>query len=145
MEAPQHISELNSAIAFLTLKTAIALFSSELCGGASKPTSHPQTMICLCMAFVHNRLVSTKNCQIFSKAFPSTFCGNSESLLFCLHDGTAHSMEIKQSCKQSMKQFETDRSVWECTGSVKLCMDMRVQRRHASIRVTARRVGAHTE
>ena len=48
--APQHISELNSAIAFLTLKNVIALFSSEMCGGASKrskSTSHPKTMMCV--------------------------------------------------------------------------------------------------
>ena len=45
LEAPPHISELNSAIASLTLQNAIALFSSEMCGGASKSTSHPQTMM----------------------------------------------------------------------------------------------------
>ena len=39
-----HISELNSAIAFLSLESGIALFSSEMCRGASKSTSHPQTM-----------------------------------------------------------------------------------------------------
>ena len=79
LEIPSLISELNSAIAFLStrnaialqqiqllersewpwvpradrqvwggtsrLKNAIALFSSEMCGGASKSTSHPKTMI----------------------------------------------------------------------------------------------------
>ena len=44
LEAPLHISELNSAILFLSLKNVIALFSSEMCRGASKSTSHPQTM-----------------------------------------------------------------------------------------------------
>ena len=44
LEAPLHISELNSAILFLSLKNRIALFSSEMCRGASKSTSHPQTM-----------------------------------------------------------------------------------------------------
>ena len=46
LEEPPYISELNSAIAFLRLKSAIALFSSEMCGGPSKSTSHPKTMTC---------------------------------------------------------------------------------------------------
>ena len=45
LEAPLHISELNSAIPLLSLKNGIALFSSEMCRDASKSTSHPQTMI----------------------------------------------------------------------------------------------------
>ena len=45
LEGPLHISELNSAIAFLTLKMRFALFSSEMCSGASKSTSHRQTII----------------------------------------------------------------------------------------------------
>ena len=54
LEAPPHISELNSAIAFLTLKNAIALFNSEMCGGASKSTSHPQTMRSPCKGFTED-------------------------------------------------------------------------------------------
>ena len=46
LETTEHISELNSAIAFLRLKNAIALFSSEMCSVVSKSTSHPQTMNC---------------------------------------------------------------------------------------------------
>ena len=46
METPQHISELNSAIALSSLDNAIALFSSEMCWGVSKSTSHPRTMMC---------------------------------------------------------------------------------------------------
>ena len=46
LETTEHISELNSAIAFLSLKNAIALFSSEMCSVVSKSTSHPQTMTC---------------------------------------------------------------------------------------------------
>ena len=46
LEAPLHISELNSAIVSLRLKRNIALFSSEMCRGASKSTSHLQTMTC---------------------------------------------------------------------------------------------------
>ena len=41
----EHISELNSAIAFLSLENSIALFSSEMCWGVSKYTSQPKTMI----------------------------------------------------------------------------------------------------
>ena len=48
LETPQHISELNSAIAFSRLKNGIALFSSEMCWGVSKSTSHPRTMMCVC-------------------------------------------------------------------------------------------------
>ena len=46
LEAPLHISEVNSTIAFLSLKSGIALFSSEmtLCRCASKSTSHPQVI-----------------------------------------------------------------------------------------------------
>ena len=57
LETPQHISELNSAIAFSRLKNAIALFSSEMCCGVSKSTSHPRTMMymavfsCFCLSF----------------------------------------------------------------------------------------------
>ena len=42
------ISEMNSAIAFFMLTNVIALFISisEMCRGASKSTSHPQTMNC---------------------------------------------------------------------------------------------------
>ena len=43
----QRISELNSAAAFFRLKNAITLFSSEMCWGVSKSTSHPQTMMCV--------------------------------------------------------------------------------------------------
>ena len=50
LETPQHIFELNSAIAFLSLENAIALFSSKMCWGVSKstshPCSHPKTMNC---------------------------------------------------------------------------------------------------
>ena len=46
LETPQHISELNSAIAFSSLENAIALFSSEMWWGVSKSTSHPKTMMC---------------------------------------------------------------------------------------------------
>ena len=41
-----YISELNRAIVFLSARNASARFSSETCGGASKSTSHPQTMMC---------------------------------------------------------------------------------------------------
>ena len=44
LETPQHISELNSAIAFSRLKNVIALFCSEMCWGVSKSTSHPKTV-----------------------------------------------------------------------------------------------------
>ena len=45
LEAPLYISELNSAIVYLSLKNTIALFSSEMFRGASKSTSHPKTMM----------------------------------------------------------------------------------------------------
>ena len=45
LEAPLRISELNNAIPFFRLKNKIALFSSEMCRGAPKSTSHPQAML----------------------------------------------------------------------------------------------------
>ena len=64
LETPQHISELNSAIAFLSLKNAIELFSSEMCWGVSSYTSHPRTMTTAHATFLLNKITRI---LIFSK------------------------------------------------------------------------------
>ena len=67
LELSSLISELNSAIAFLSLKNAIALFSSEMSEDVSKSTSHPRTMIWAydCWHLIYDTIFKDFYCKAF--------------------------------------------------------------------------------